>query len=636
MTTSLPVIIGYGGINSAGRSSFNKFYQRLIFDVLNQSDRARTLVSLATMMGVVQAEAGVLKTRSGVEISEANIESHFGCRLLSQTLLRQINDSYFDVNNIPFQRKFQLAPKQGQPATFMMPVDSMPETLPPSWRIVDKNEHHISIAVTDNFECLVKESRAMAAQSAGQLPTGFDPASCYDSAHHPRALQMSICAASDALASLGFDWELIRQTVSPDRVAVYASNLMGQLDEAGFGGMLKAWSIGKENSSKQVALGMVSMAGDFINSYMLGNVGITAAHQGACATFLYNLQHAVQDIQSGRCEIALVGTSEAPITPEIMSGFNAAGALGQDQALLALDEGRDTPDYTRATRPFGENIGFTMAESAQYIVICSDRLAIELGATIHGAVADVFVNADGNKKSIFAPGVGNYISFGNAVALAREILGENACRHRTFVQAHGTGTPLNRTSESHVFDKIAQAFGITHWPVCAIKSYIGHSLASAAGDQINSTFGVWQHGFLPGIPTLNAVADDVHQQRLKFFQQHLQVEQTEMEAALINSKGFGGNNATALMLSPYKTRSLLQKRYGTKIMNEYLRRHESIYEQAKDNERRLELGQFDVIYEFNKNVLNGDEIQINEQNMQLPGYAIPVDFNIKNPYAEFV
>ena len=52
------------------------------------------------------------------------------------------------------------------------------------------------------------------------------------------------------------------------------------------------------------------------------------------------------------------------------------------------------------------------------VVLFDDRLAMELGATVFGAATDVFVNADGHKKSIAGPGVGNYITMAKAVAAA--------------------------------------------------------------------------------------------------------------------------------------------------------------------------------------------------------------------------
>src|SRR5690606_2841672 len=128
------------------------------------------------------------------------------------------------------------------------------------------------------------------------------------------------------------------------------------------------------------------------NAYVLGSVGTTGSVGGACATFLYNLQKGVDCIANGRARVAVVGNSEAPITLECIDGYGAMGALATEEGLRQI-EGRDEVNFRRASRPFGENCGFTLAESAQYVVLMDDALALELGADIHGAVPDVFINA---------------------------------------------------------------------------------------------------------------------------------------------------------------------------------------------------------------------------------------------------
>ena len=96
---------------------------------------------------------------------------------------------------------------------------------------------------------------------------------------------------------------------------------MGQLDYNGFGGLLQAKILGRKVTAKQMPLGYAEMPGDFINAYLLGNLGSNGTNVAACATFLYNLRHAVRDIQSGSHRVVIVGTSEAPIFPESIDGF---------------------------------------------------------------------------------------------------------------------------------------------------------------------------------------------------------------------------------------------------------------------------------------------------------------------------
>ena len=171
---------------------------------------------------------------------------------------------------------------------------------------------------------------------------------------------------------------------------------------------MQARLLGKKVTSKATrASGYAEMPADFINAYLLGNLGTTGTNVAACATFLYNLRQGIRDIQSGTHRVVLVGTSEAPLVPEIFDGFATMGALADDASLRQLDRLTDEqrPNFRRACRPFGNNAGFTLAESAQCIVLFDDALAMELGANIYGGINEVFINADGFKKSIASPGL---------------------------------------------------------------------------------------------------------------------------------------------------------------------------------------------------------------------------------------
>lgn len=320
-------------------------------------------------------------------------------------------------------------------------------------------------------------------------------------------------AATDAIRSIGLPWQQIVDQVQPDEIAVFSGSIMSQLDENGFGGLMQSRLKGGRVTAKQLPLGLNTMPADFINAYVLGSVGTTGSVTGACATFLYNLQKAIEQITSGRARVALVGNAEAPINQECIDGYGAMGALATEDGLRQVG-GRDDVDFRRASRPFGENCGFTLAESSQYVVLMDDELALQLGADIHGAVTDVFINADGFKKSISAPGPGNYLTLAKAVASATQLFGSDAVRQRSFVHAHGSSTPANRVTESELLDRVAGAFGIDNWPLTAVKAFVGHSLAAASGDQLISALGTFRYGILPGIKTIDRVADDVHQQRL--------------------------------------------------------------------------------------------------------------------------
>jgi len=618
----LPVIVGFGGINAAGRSSFHHGYRRMVLDALPATARQQTLANLASLMRLGPAD--------GSPAQLAEHEAH----ILRHTLMRRIEPAWFDVDAVHSHRRLHT---HGAELHFRLRQRDLPLHVPAHWQVHELGNGEVEVHIHGSQELLVDDRHKSLVTSAGLLPSGFDPTLLYPARHHPRALQMTIFGASDALHSVGCSIDRIRALVPPDRIAVYASSAHGQLDDDGVGGMLKSPWQGKRTSSKQCPLGFAEMPADFINAYVLGSVGATAGILGACATFLYNLERAVVDIQAGRIDFALIGSTEAPVNPEVMEGYRAMGALGEDAHLLALDKhlGRTVVDNTRATRPFGYNAGFTIAEAAQFVVITSDTLALKLGLDIHGAVPGVYVNADGVKKSISAPGIGNYLTMGKATALAGKLLGAQAQRTQTCIQAHGTGTPQNRVTESHVFNSIAAAFGIEHWLVSSIKCYVGHSLGAAAGDQFMAALGAWHDGWIPGIFTLDKIADDVHRRHLRFSQAHVE-EGNCMAATLINAKGFGGNNATALLLSPPSTEKLLHQRHGAAAMTTWQKARESTRETALAYDARASRGDFQLLYRFGEGVVDGHELNISAHSLSIPGFERAVSLDVDNPYADWV
>lgn len=603
----LPVIVGFGGINAAGRASGHHAYARMTHSALSIDQRDRTLDSLATLMGL---EGGAAHQSF----------------ILDHTLVRRIEAGHFDVNAVNWNQRLP-TDSDSQPASFDLERKYLPDVIPPHWVVKGTSVTHVNVQVIGQQDFLLPTSREFDVKSAGQLPTGFNPGKLYPSRNHPRGLQMTVYAASDALGSIGLDWDTISGRVAPDEISVYAGSAMGQLDGAGGGGMLKSRYNGQRVTSKYCPLSFAEMPADFINAYVLGSLGSTGASLGACASFLYNLRHGIDDIRSGRSRVALVGAAEAPITPEIMEGYSAMGALATEKGLRSLDglEAADVPDFRRACRPFAENCGFTIAESSQMVVLFDDALAMELGATIFGAATDVFVNADGHKKSISGPGVGNYITMAKALAAARAIIGDKGLRRGGLVQAHGTGTPQNRVSEAEILSRTAQAFGIDEWPVVAAKCYLGHSIGSAAGDQISTTLGIWHHGILPGITTIDAIAADVRQNNLMFSTEHREVDPEQQKYAVINSKGFGGNNASATLMSPASTRRMLQARYSARDWRQWEQANESVRERQEAYDDGMIAGKISPVYKFDHGVFDDSDVEVGAQQLTIGHHVVRLD-----------
>ncbi|MEM5498232.1 beta-ketoacyl synthase [Paraglaciecola mesophila] len=637
--SSLPVIVGFGGFNAAGRSSFHHAYKRMVIESLPANEREETLLGLATMMKLVRFENGrfidnAIESNQQALTSEEVVE-RFSEQILNSTLIRTIEKNHFDVNAVHWQKNVTMHSSEKVGICFELTRKQLPEPIPSNWQLTDIDKNRVSVEIIGEVDFKIDSYRECPVKVAGQLPSGFNPEDHYNARFHPRALQMAIMGASDAIRSLGMEWKTIADAVKPDEIGVYASNAMSQLDENGFGGMLQSRLKGGRVSTKQCPLGLNTMPADFVNAYVLGNVGHTSAIVGACASFLYNLSAAIEDIKSGKRRVAVVGNAEAPILPEVIDGYATMGALASEDNLKRLDKS-DTVDHRRASRPFGENCGFTIAESTQYVVLMDDALALELGADIHGAVSDVFINADGYKKSISAPGPGNYITMAKAVAAARAIVGEESVRKRSFIQAHGSSTPANRTTESRIFHDVAKIFDIQNWPVTAAKAYVGHPLSPASAEQLVVSLGVFKHGFIPGIKTIDKVADDVFDERLNISITDIDKGAGNVDVAFLNSKGFGGNNATATVLSPHVVDSMLAKRYSSEDILAYESRREQVREKASAYDLSASQGNFDTIYHFGQDLIKEDEIQMTEQEIRIAGFANPIDLRMKNPFEDMI
>ena len=608
----LPVIVAQGGISSAGRTSGFHAYRRLVIDALDESLKASTFTSLSRLTGLAAADRQAL---------------------LDATLIRKLDGSLFDADAIVNHR---LMVTRGT-SEIVLPRRQLPIPLPAGWTVTDtENRIEVRVSMPEGQSLLLPETLVLPVHAAGQLPTGFKPEKLYPSRNHPRGLAMTIYGASDVFNSMGVDWNLLDQLVHPDQVSVYAGSSMSQLDQNGNGGMFQARLKGKRVSSKQLPLGFAEMPADFINAYVLGSLGSTGTNMGACATFLYNLRQAVDDISSGRARIVLVGNSEAPLTPEVIEGYTTMGALASDKALRLLEglSEAQEPNYRRACRPFGDNCGFTLAESAQFFILMDDELALQTGAEILGSVAGVFVNADGHKKSISSPGAGNYITMARAAALARNILGEESLQRRSFVQAHGTGTGQNRVTESAILNDTAKAFGIENWAISAVKSYLGHSVATSAGDQLMSTLGAWRHGIIPGILTIGGeIAEDVHASHLNILTDHLDIGVDGMDLALLNAKGFGGNNASAVVIAPHKTREMLARRHGGPMMTVWEKNHETVQQKQAETEAAHLSGEYAPRYIFGEGVIEPDVIQVTDERVILGDKEVKLPKD--NPFADF-
>ncbi len=538
-----PVICSVGGINSAGRSSFDFSYKRLILDSLD-----------------TQSKKSLLKDLNALTNSEISSEKD----ILKKTLVRELDSDLFDP------------------------------------------------------ELLMKE--IMNVNAAGQLPEGIDLSKMYNSRQHPKGIQMTIFGVTDCLKNLGKDWDTeLKPLLDPKKIGVFSGPAIGQLDYEGMGGLLQSRKIGKRASSKHLSMSLIGMSADFINAYVLGSIGKTGTVAGACATFLYNLDLALKGIKNNEIDFSIVGSAEAPINPEITDGFLATTGIADDKKILEMqirndDENSIDVDHKNACRPFGDNAGMILGEAAQFVAVTTLEFAITNGLKILGGFTDVAINADGFKKSISSPGIGNYVTMAQSLSNTLKL---GCSIQDSIVIAHGTGTFQNRSTESDVLNRVAEGFELKNWKVTALKGMLGHTMGPAAGDELITAIGIWNHGLVPGINTTKKLADDVLSDNLDFCLSTKEIDKERVDAIYLNAKGFGGNNGSCGVVSPNFIKSKINKKdlknYETKLSETEEKR--TIYFEESIN------GKYDLIYRFNEEILDPTkDIKITKDKISISDY----------------
>ena len=466
-------------------------------------------------------------------------------------------------------------------------------------------------------------TKQIGVNAGAKLPDFYEIDNLYNSKQHPRGIKMTVFGVNDALYNLGINWrEDIQPLLDPNRVAVFAGPAIGQLDEKGLGGLMQSRLQEKRASSKHLSMSLIEMSADFINAYILGSVGKSGQVAGACATFFYNLNAATTLIKSNEVDFAVIGSAEAPINPEVTDGFFATTGIADDKKILAMQERHGEPfdkvDFSKACRPFGDNCGLVLGESSQFAIVTSLEFAIEIGAEILCAVPNVFINSDGIKKSISSPGIGNYLTMGQAF---KRYLNDHEKPKISCVIAHGTGTFQNRSTESDVLSKCATSMGMKNLKVTGLKGYLGHTMGPAGGDQLACSLGIFDRGIIPGLNSTPKLADDVITNNLHFCMENEEINTSDLDAFFLNAKGFGGNNATASIYKSNFVTKMLPKLFSKSKLTSYeaalekTRKNKLVY-----NSNCLE-GNFNLIYRANEEILNPEtDLEMTSEAIKLKDY----------------
>lgn len=247
----------------------------------------------------------------------------------------------------------------------------------------------------------------------------------------------------------------------------------------------------------------------------------------ACASSANAIIDACHFIQLGKTDIVISGGSESCIVEPVISGFNSMHALS-----IRND------DCETASRPFDTNRdGFVLGEGAAILVLEELEHAKRRGATIYAEIGGAGLSDDA--YHITAPD-----PEGSGAILCMKQAVEEAGLQLTdidHINTHGTSTPIGDLAECMAISKL---FG-NHAPnilINSTKSMTGHLLgAAAAAEAIASVIAV-NEDIVP--PTINQFELDPAFANMNIVQNKA-VKKT-VKAAISNSFGFGGHNASIL------------------------------------------------------------------------------------------
>jgi 3-oxoacyl-[acyl-carrier-protein] synthase II len=339
-----------------------------------------------------------------------------------------------------------------------------------------------------------------------------------------RFSQFAVVCADEAVKDAGIDLE----TINKDKVGVIWASGIGGLGT--FYDEVMNFASG-DGTPRFNPFFIPKMIADIAS----GHIGMKYGFRGpnyctvsACASSSHALMDAFNLIRLNKANVFVVGGSEAAVNQAGIGGFNSMKALSEN------NENAKT-----ASRPFDKTRdGFVLGEGAGAIILEEYEHAKARGAKIYCELAGSGASADAYHLTAPHPeGLGVILVLNNAL--------EDAGMQATdidYINVHGTSTPLGDVAE---LKAIQAVFGehSYHLNISSTKSMTGHLLGAAGAIEAVATILSVFHDTVP--PTINhSVADEEIDPKLNLTLNKAQ--KRTVRAALSNTFGFGGHNATVI------------------------------------------------------------------------------------------
>lgn len=361
---------------------------------------------------------------------------------------------------------------------------------------------------------------------------GFDPLQVMDRKEArkcDRYCLLAIAAAQQAVADTGMDLE----NVDKNRIGVIFSAGIGGIqtfEDEVMGYAKTKDTIGPKFNPFFIPKMIADIAAGQI-AMRYGFHGPNFATVSACASSTNAIADAFNYIRLGKANVIVTGGAEAAITAAGVGGFNS---------MNALSTRNDDPET--ASRPFSASRdGFVMGEGSACLVLEELEHALARGAKIYAEVAGTGLSADAYHLTATHPeGLGAMLVMRNALEDA-----EMKPEEIDYINVHGTSTPVGDLSEvkaiKDVFGEHAYRLNIS-----STKSMTGHLLGAAGAlEAIISVMAV-KEDIVP--PTINHAEDDKDPEidyNMNFT--FNKAQKRTVNAALSNTFGFGGHNASVIV-----------------------------------------------------------------------------------------
>jgi 3-oxoacyl-[acyl-carrier-protein] synthase II len=236
--------------------------------------------------------------------------------------------------------------------------------------------------------------------------------------------------------------------------------------------------------------------------------------------------HAATLIERGEAEIVVCGGTDSMVNPLGIGGLARIGAPSP----------RSEPD---ACRPFDRRRdGLAVGEGAAAFVVEEESAARSRGARIRARILGWGSTQDGYRATAPLPD-GSAAQRAMELALRRHAV---AAGRVGYVNAHGTGTPLNDPAESLAINGALKGATV---PVSSIKGAVGHLMSASGAIELAACLLTFERGILPGTAHHRELDPDCPIDVIGETPRRAQVE-----VVLSNSFGFGGQNVTIALGHP--------------------------------------------------------------------------------------